>query len=76
MNKLAIKGGNKLIKKKKLNHTILLEREREIVNRIVSSGKLSEFFGVWGAKVFMVENMFKNLKMIVKNFLKSNIQLQ
>ena len=48
MNKLAIKGGNKLIKKKIKPHNSIGKEEREIVNRIVSSGKLSEFFGVWG----------------------------
>ena len=48
MSKLAILGGKKLIKKKIKPHNTIGKEEKNIVNKIVKTGKLSEFFGVWG----------------------------
>ena len=48
MNKLAINGGSKIITNQIKPHNSIGKEERKIVNKVVSSGKLSEFFGVWG----------------------------
>ena len=48
MNKLAIKGGPKIITNQIKQHNSIGKEEKNIVNKVVTSGKLSEFFGVWG----------------------------
>lgn len=48
MTKLAIYGGKQVINKKVKPHNSISKEEKKIVDQVVSSGKLSEFFGVWG----------------------------
>ena len=48
MNKLAIFGGDKTIKKKMKLYNSIGKEEKDIVNKVMKSGKLSAFFGTWG----------------------------
>lgn len=48
MNKLAILGGNKTIKNKMKPHNSIGKEERDAVNKVMKSGKLSAFYGTWG----------------------------
>lgn len=48
MSKLAILGGDKTIKEKMRLHNSIGKEERQAVNKVMKSGKLSAFYGSWG----------------------------
>jgi len=48
MSKLSILGGPKTITKKMKLHNSIGNEERNIVNKVMKSGKLSAFYGTWG----------------------------
>ena len=48
MKKLAIFGGGKTILKKVKPHNSIGKEEVNIVNKVMKTGRLSEFYGTWG----------------------------
>ena len=48
MSKLAIFNGKKLITKKVKAHNSIGKEEVNIVNKVMKTGRLSEFYGTWG----------------------------
>jgi len=75
MSKLSILGGPKTITKKMKLHNSIGNEERNIVNKVMKSGKLSAFYGTWGDG-FYGGKYVKNLKKIVQTFLKLSMPYQ
>ena len=71
MKKLAIFGGGKTILKKVKPHNSIGKEEVNIVNKVMKTGRLSEFYGTWG-KGFYGGKYVQKFEKSCSNFFKVN----